>query len=64
MIEDFQLGEEFGEFAGLEQVVEISRAGFECALMDCEGFVDQQATGCECARDCWNQRAMEIAEYQ
>lgn len=47
MIENFQLGEEFGQFAGFEQVIEIARAGSESALMDREGFVDQQATGYE-----------------
>ena len=64
MIEDFQFGEEFGQFAGLEQVVGIARAGSECALIGREGFVDQQATGCEYACDRRNQRAMEVAEYQ
>jgi len=47
VIEDFQFGEEFGQFAGLEQVVGVARAGSELALIDREGFVDQQATGCE-----------------
>jgi hypothetical protein len=41
MIENCQPGEEFGQFAGFEQVVEATRAGTECALMDREGFVDQ-----------------------
>ncbi len=41
MIENCQPGEEFGQFAGFEQIVEIARAGSESALMDREGFVDQ-----------------------
>ena len=41
MIENCQSGEEFGQFARFEQVVEIARAGSEFALMDREGFVDQ-----------------------
>jgi len=49
VIEDFQFGEEFGQLAGFEQV---------------EGFVDQQATRCECTRNRRSQRAMEVAEYQ
>ena len=64
VIEDFQFGEEFGQLAGFEQVVGIARAGSECALIGREGFVDQQATRCECARDRRSQRAMQVAEYQ
>ncbi len=41
MIENCQSGEEFGQFARFEQIVEIARAGSESALMDREGFVDQ-----------------------
>ena len=64
MIENFQLGEEFRQFAGFEQVIGIARAASECALMDRKGFVEQQATGRERARDRGNQRAVEEAEYQ
>jgi hypothetical protein len=64
VIEDFQFGEELGQLAGFEQVVGIARAGSECALIGREGFVDQQATRCECTRNRRSQRAMEVAEYQ
>ena len=64
MIENFQFGEEFRQFAGFEQVVGIARAPSECALMGREGFVEQQATGCEYACDRWDQWAVEKAEYQ
>jgi len=64
VIEDFQFGEEFGQLSGLEQVVGIARAGFECALIVGEGFVDQQAAGCEYAQDRGNQRAMQVAKDQ
>ena len=64
VIENFQFGEEFTQFAEPEQVVEIARAGSECALANCEGFVDQQAAGCDYACDRRNQRSMEESEYQ
>ncbi len=64
MIENFQFGKELRQLAGFEQVVGIARTPSECALMDREGFVEQQATGRECTRDRGNQRAVEEAEYQ
>ena len=64
MIENFQFGKEIWQLAGFEQVVGIARAGSQFALVDREGLVDQQAAGCEYAADRWNQRAMQVAEYQ
>jgi len=64
VLENFELAEELGQLAGLEQVVGIARTGVERALMNGEGFVDQQASRYEHAQDRGNQRAMQVAKHQ